>query len=156
MLKWNRCSLSSLKLNGEVGLAWNELKQLQPHFAIDDALKKTVGQEAFQLWKDGENKLKMVYGCCFRQGNVKLFEFLWQILKMAKDEVLREWENKSLSAVKWWLLGFHLAEEWCLNTLLRVQITVHEKVGWSWWKMYFWPIFKQVRNGCMYCTKWAL
>ena len=65
--------------------------------AIRGALKKQSMQMSLQSWNDGENKLKMVDGCCIKPGNVQFFDNIWQILKMVRDEILREWENSAIS-----------------------------------------------------------
>lgn len=55
-------ALSSKKLGMEVH-----------EFCHGRCFEEQLSKGWLQLEDDGENKLKMVYGCCFRQGNVKFF-----------------------------------------------------------------------------------
>lgn len=65
-------------MNGEDAWAWNSLKWLQPHFAIDDALEKQSWETALQLENDGGNKLTMLFRWWSNKGKVEFFGVFWQ------------------------------------------------------------------------------
>ena len=43
-------------------------------FCHQRSFEETVEQQLLQMVCDGGNKLKMMNGCCIKQGNVQLFD----------------------------------------------------------------------------------
>lgn len=100
---WNRCTNSSPKLNGEVGLAWNNLKQLQSNFAINGTLENSRAKVGYSWW----NNVGKSSQCCLdgeatmaRSSSLEFFGRNW------KWQEMRFWESEWILFFLW-LLGLH-------------------------------------------------
>ena len=117
--------------------------------------EKQSSKTTLQLEDDGWNRSTMLYGCCFRQGNVQFFGVFDRFYKMRNEP--NERERDFFSVRMWLLLVCNMTEKWWKTCYVVVQRMVHGYVGYGGCKLYFSSHFQATRHGYVMgvstCTK---